>query len=136
MAFRVVLFAYRKPGLSPQDFKQRYEDVHIPLVKDISGSLFPLSHTRRYISLSKTSSEESTEATYEPELISGEPSDMPYDAITEMRFDTREDFYNFATLLNEPANAAKIAADCAEFLDTTKSPTMVVLEDLCESTRD
>jgi uncharacterized protein (TIGR02118 family) len=137
MTFRVVLFAYRKAGLTPQEFKHRYETVHVPLIKEIAGSLFPLSHTRRYISRQETTPDGSqAEAVHAAELVSGDAADVMYDAITEMTFDTREDFYRFAGILNEPGNAAKIQSDCAGFLDTTKVPTMLVLQDVCETYRE
>lgn len=135
MTFRVVLFAFRKAGLTPQDFKHHYETVHVPLVRQMTGSLFPLAHSRRYISR-LDAPEHQADENQKAEVISGEASEIPYDAITEMKFETRDDFYKFAAILNEPANALRIADDCAAFLDTTKISTMVVLEDICESTRD
>ncbi|KAH6682150.1 hypothetical protein F5X68DRAFT_233866 [Plectosphaerella plurivora] len=128
MTFQVALFAYRKSGSSPEVFKHHYETVHVPLVKKMSGSLFPLVHCRRYVSR--------PEKDLGAEVISGEASDIPFDAITEMRFESREAFYKFAALINEPSNAAKIEEDCRAFLDVSRAPTMVVIEDICETRRE
>jgi uncharacterized protein (TIGR02118 family) len=137
MTFRVVLFACRKAGLTRQEFKHRYETVHVPLVKKMTGNLFPLSHTRRYISRQDTTPNDGqAEAVDVAELISGDAADVQYDVITEMAFDTREDFYKFTGTLNEPDNVAKIQGDCAGFLDTTRVPTMIVLQDVYETYRE
>jgi EthD domain len=47
--YTVIIFAYRKPNTTPAHFKTMYETKHIPLVQSIAGSLFPASHTRRYL---------------------------------------------------------------------------------------
>ncbi|KAL2206279.1 hypothetical protein CC79DRAFT_865373 [Sarocladium strictum] len=132
MTYRVVLFAYRKPGMTPETFKHLYETVHLPLVKNMSGNLFPISHTRRYVSRPANDNGEPFAA----QLISGKPEDVKFDAITEMVFESAAQFYEFAGVLAEPANEKKIQEDCAAFLDTSLAPTMIVLDELCEHTRD
>ncbi|KAL1853207.1 hypothetical protein Daus18300_011855 [Diaporthe australafricana] len=79
MTYSILIFAYRKPGTTPEQFQSHYEGKHVSLIKEISGEyvpilplfnesfigfswvivypdgmrslerLFPLSHTRRYI---------------------------------------------------------------------------------------
>jgi hypothetical protein len=38
----------RRSGITPHQFKEHFETVHIPLLKSVVGEDFPLSHTRHY----------------------------------------------------------------------------------------
>ncbi|KAI8725665.1 EthD domain-containing protein [Fusarium sp. LHS14.1] len=135
MAFTVVLFAYRKPGMTPAAFRAHYENIHVPLMKELGGNLFPVSHTRRYISQLQVDSEDEAQR-YLPEVMSSSPSDLSYDAITEMSFDSKDAFLKFSELLAEPHIAPKVAEDCAAFLDVSRVPLVVVIGEMCETRRD
>lgn len=37
MTYSILIFAYRKPGTTPEQFRAHYEGKHVPLVKEISG---------------------------------------------------------------------------------------------------
>lgn len=37
MTYSVLIFAYRKPGTTPEQFRAHYEGSHVPLVKEIAG---------------------------------------------------------------------------------------------------
>lgn len=41
MTFAVLIFAYRKPGTTPEQFRAHYEEKHVPLIKEISGEYVP-----------------------------------------------------------------------------------------------
>lgn len=45
MAYTILIFAYRKPGTTPEQFRMHYENNHMPLVREIGGEHFPNSHT-------------------------------------------------------------------------------------------
>ncbi|CAI7640941.1 unnamed protein product [Penicillium discolor] len=49
MPVKMLVYLYRNPHLTPEEFKKCYE-AHIKLVKKIAGGDFPLSHHRNYIS--------------------------------------------------------------------------------------
>jgi hypothetical protein len=49
MVFSIIIFSYRKSGTTPEQFKTYYERSHIPLVRELAGDDFPLSHTRYYV---------------------------------------------------------------------------------------
>lgn len=134
MSYRVVLHANRKPGMTPQDFKSHYEDVHVPLVKQMSADLFPITHTRRYVSRPRESSTNPVNETNNSAETSS-PSGPGYDAIIEMVFENEETFHKFSSLLAHPDNAPKIAEDCALFLDTSAPPCIAVIGDVCETRR-
>ncbi|KAG4277674.1 HypE protein [Fusarium proliferatum] len=133
--FRVVMFVVRKPGTTPENFRNHYERVHIPLMRKLGGELFPISHSRRYIARANDVTQDGSEM-YPAVTISGVPSDFSYDAITEMTFESRQSFYDFSERLAEPEIAAKVAEDCAAFLDTSRTPSIAVIGELHETKRE
>jgi hypothetical protein len=49
MTFTILIFSYRKAGTTLEEFRAQSEGTLLPLLKEITGEHFPLSHTRRYI---------------------------------------------------------------------------------------
>ncbi|KAK7932722.1 hypothetical protein PG985_003434 [Apiospora marii] len=49
MTYTVVALRRRKEGTTPAQFRAYYDNTHVPLLRSLSGSLFPLSHTRHYV---------------------------------------------------------------------------------------
>lgn len=41
MTYSILIFAYRKPGTTPEQFRAHYEGKHVPLIKEISGEYVP-----------------------------------------------------------------------------------------------
>ena len=116
-----------------EDFKTAYEDVHVPLVRDMAGDSFPNFHARHYVSrIPAVDGSNETVA----EVLSGDAAMIPYDAISEMTFNSRQHYEEFATRITSGENAAKMAEDCAKFLDITKPYTMVVVSDYIETKLD
>ncbi|KAI1741712.1 EthD domain-containing protein [Xylaria scruposa] len=136
MPYSVLIFAYRKPGTMPEQFKAHYEGIHVPLVRELAGASFPLSHTRRYLHRSEnhadsnTARNPSTPAT----VLIGTQNDFDYDAFAELTFEDAAAFQTFFNRMQHPEIAAKIAADEEKFLDRTQMP-VVVLGDITETRR-
>jgi uncharacterized protein (TIGR02118 family) len=129
MTYRVLILVYRKPGMTPEDFKNHYENVHVPLVRDIAGPHFPLSHKRRYIQRT-----ELPDGTYPAILLSGSQEDFRFDAVAELTYkDEAASRASFARM-NTTEAAKRIAEDCAMFMDQSKTP-LVMLEDSVETYR-
>ncbi len=130
----VLIFAYRELGTTPEQFKAHYEGSHVPLVRELAGASFPLSHTRRYLHRtqnqadSNTARNPSTPAT----VLIGTQDDFDYDAIAELTFEDAAAFQTFFSLMQQPENAAEIAADEDKLLDRTRMP-IVVLGDITET---
>lgn len=137
MSVRVFVYAYRKPGLSLEDFKKHYE-AHIDLIKDIAGDDFPLSHKRSYIARSTVDAAPegaSTRNAITPAvLFAGQQSDFDFDAYAELTFADESSFNVFAAKIYAPEAAAKLAADEEKFLDKSKLG-IAKLGDVIETTR-
>src|SRR4051812_39437314 len=116
MTFRILIKVFRKPGMAPQEFQSHYEDTHVPLVKSLAGSRFPLSHTRRYLQRSSDAV-----SNYAAVILSGTQEDFGYDALTEMAFEDEGTLQSFFGFMNTLDVKEKIDADCAKFMDLTKA---------------
>ncbi|KAI7774734.1 hypothetical protein LA080_007940 [Diaporthe eres] len=128
MTFSVLIFAYRKPGTTPEQFRAHYEGKHVPLVKEISGEHFPLSHTRRYIHRTEGKTEDTERnANFPATVLMGSQTDFDYDAFAELSFADANAFQAFFGLCQHPENAERIAADEEQFLDRSRSKLSFIL---------
>lgn len=139
--YRILFFAFRKPGTTPAQFRTHYEENHMTKIKEMTGQHFPLSHVRRYIhrtsvaSVSPDNGATERNANTPATILSGTQADFDYDAIVEMTFEDEEAFQAFYGILKEPENAKWIADDEETFLDRTKLPPVVVLGDITSQER-
>lgn len=129
MTYTVLLLVYRKPGMTPKDFKNHYENVHIPLMKKLAGVHFPLRHSRRYIQRTKQ-----PDGTYPAALLSGSQEDFGYDSVSMLTYENEAAFHASFAAMNRPELAKQIAVDCEMFMDQTKS-SVVLLEDCVDTGR-
>ena len=133
MPYIILIFAYRKRGLSPAAFKSRYESSHVPLVQSIAGPHFPKTHTRRYIersesNISSAANNGTTNANHPATVMVGTQADFDYDAIAELTFEDAAAFQTFFGLVSQPEAAEKIAKDEEMFLDRARTRIAVVDE--------
>ncbi|KAI5925221.1 EthD domain-containing protein [Camillea tinctor] len=122
MTHSIIIFAYRKPG------------AHVPLLHELASEHFPLSHTRRYIDRSQGAvapgagvvdgieRNPTTPAT----VIIGSQADFDYDAVAELTFENSAAFQAFFGIMQQPDNAAKMAAGEKKFLDRSRMPVVVL----------
>jgi hypothetical protein len=130
----LLLFAYRKPGTTPEHFYNYYENVHMKLIKELAGDTFPLSHTRRYVHRTEAAvaaatpdaeAKASTSGTvrnagYPATVFRGEQADFEYDCCVEIVFEDQAAVQAFTARMAEPERAARLAADEENFLDRSK----------------
>ncbi|KAI1084673.1 EthD domain-containing protein [Whalleya microplaca] len=129
MTYSILVFVYRKPGTTPEQFKAHYEGSHVPLVRELAGAHFPLSHTRHYIHRSDGQAEGTERNAFTPaSVLIGSQGDFDYDAFVELTFEDATAFQAFFSVLQQPDNAAKIAADEEQFLDRSHMPVVVLGE--------
>jgi len=130
MVYSILLFAFRRPGTTPAEFKAHHEGSHVPLVKPIAGPLFLISHTRYYLQRSSDASGE-----YPATVLVGAQANFQYDAFAELKFKDEAAFGAFFAHVSSDENAAKIAADEEKFLDRAKI-TVVVISDCTTTSSD
>ncbi|KAI0460076.1 EthD domain-containing protein [Xylaria acuta] len=120
MVHSLLLFAYRKPGTTPEQFQAYYEDKHMKLIKEITGDDFPISHTRRYVHRTKGEGATERNANSPATVIYGEQADFDYDCCSELVFADSAALYAYKEYFDQPENAARIAADEENFLDRSR----------------
>ncbi|KAJ5868875.1 hypothetical protein N7534_003428 [Penicillium rubens] len=131
MPVKVLVFLYRNPRLSPEEFKKYYE-AHVKLVKKLAGGDFPLSHHRNYIARTtveippddSTARNAFTPAT----ILRGRQPDFDFDAYAELTFANQAAYQAFAAKIYAPDAAAQITADEDKFLDRLKQGVVLVGE--------
>ena len=95
MAYKILLFMKRKPGMSVEAFRDYYENKHVPLAMANSGGQGGgiVRYMRRYLDSM-------------PHAESGTNAELPYDVISELWFDDEAVFkgtveYLSTTVMNE-----------------------------------
>ena len=138
MPYTVVIVAYRKPGLTPLQFKHHYESKHVPLLRSLAGPHFPLSHTRHYIQRTTPASApantiDTTNARYPAVTFVGTAADFEYDAWAELVFESADAFQGFFGVMTAPEAAKQIGEDEELFIDRAR--TRIAAVDQVEVTR-
>ncbi|KAF2193116.1 hypothetical protein K469DRAFT_745488 [Zopfia rhizophila CBS 207.26] len=133
MVYSIILFCSRKPGISPAEFKDHWENKHVPLLKSVTGPHFPLAHTRRYISRSEGGagtlvglSAGDDRTANPPAVLVGNPEEIDWDGFAELTFKDELHFRKFFAIVNEPDAAARIREDEEMFSDSNKLKVIVV----------
>ncbi len=113
MPNRMLVLAVRKEGMTPDEFKNHYETVHMPLMGKICGDSIPVSHHRRY------------------PLRTGAPDEnIPYDCVTELVYRDQEHMQAQSAILQSPEYQQTVTDDCLKFMDLQKTVYLVVGEDV------
>ena len=130
MPFKVLIFAHRKPGLSPTQFKDHWENSHIPLIQKLSGPSFPTTHSRRYIhrieATDATSDDPASNESYPATVLVGRQADFSYDGFAELTFEDETAFQTFFGIISQGEAAKQLAEDEEKFLDRAKMTAVVV----------
>ncbi|KAI0817134.1 EthD domain-containing protein [Xylaria sp. FL0064] len=135
MPYSVLIFAYRKFGTTPAQFKAHYEGTHVPLIHKLTGANFPLSHTRHYLHRTEQQQQQQAEEgkgnntarnpTTPATVLIGTQEEFDYDAFAELTFEDEAAFQAFFALTQQPEIAEKIAADEELFLDRARMTVVV-----------
>lgn len=112
MPYTIVSFETRKPDLSPADFQDYYDNVHVPIIKEAVGASFPKSHARHYLKRQPDS--------VTPIVFIGSVESVDYDAIVLMTFESEQQLMEFQTKYGQPDVAAKIGASAEKFIVSSK----------------
>jgi hypothetical protein len=110
--FKFLNFLVRKPGLTPEQFRDYYDKNHVPL----AFKTFPqiLEHRRNY---------PADNGTLFPAGVH-----QPWDAIVEIYLDSREGFDAMMAFLSDADKSREIVTDGDQFLDGPRCGMMIVDE--------
>ena len=109
MTFTLLCFIHKATHLTADEFRDHYENIHVPLVKSLVGNPedLPLQYKRHYIPSGETG--------------------KPYSAVTTLTFRDEQAAQNFNTVLNRPGAKEKIDTDSAAFCDMSNGTVIPVV---------
>lgn len=104
--FKIMVLVRRKPGLSREEFRTKFEESHVPLVDIMSSekNIAPLVEYRRNYLV-----EGAPENTMEPD-------EFGFDAIMEVTYENEEHFRTVHDLPNVDPEFGRMIAEDAELL--------------------
>lgn len=108
--YKTIEFLVRKPGISREEFKRYYEDVHRPLAFETFPQI--VKHVRNYP---------------EPDAPMW-PAGMnqPWDCIVEIYYDSREGYLRLQEFMDDPVLSKPVLEDGEQFLDIAKCGRLLV----------
>ena len=100
---KVVMLFKRKPGITFEQFREHYEKSHAPL----AARLLPYfkSYTRNFVR---------HDMSYKSSTLGGE---INFDVVTELTFESKEDYDRMTKALTDPAVYNQIVQDEEQFMD-------------------
>lgn len=110
--YKVVSFLKMREGLSADEFRDYYENHHVPLILSLAPA--PLVYRRRYLQHEKE--------------VTRSGNGINYDVTTELGFADESAFQEWMTTLFASGTAEKVITDESMFLDRTKTCAYVVDE--------
>jgi len=114
--YKLLLFLKRRPGMSMQEFRDYYENVHSKIGEKYSDGV--LRYVRRYLQPL-------------PDPHTGKPEEMEYDVVTELWFEDRSVFERVAALLSSGVMHPDVVEDEKRLFDRPKMRYAAVVE--CDS---
>jgi hypothetical protein len=133
MTHSVILHVPRKPGISSEEFKHHWENIHVPLVKTLVGYDFPLSYTRHYIERPFATHpvdpalDGSGTTPEEPQGLSG------VDGVAVLTFANKEHYDKFSTKLVEAKRNKVYKEDLGDFVDVAALRALFAVSDYVSS---
>ncbi|KAF2963646.1 hypothetical protein GQX73_g9937 [Xylaria multiplex] len=131
MTFTTLAFLSRKPGMTPEEFRNYYSGSHLPWYRELVGSLFSVRHTQHYIHRTEASPNNdttqrnpSTPAT----IFLGSQAEFDYDVVATLEYKDKAAFEALCEFVQQPDIAAEIAADEERFLDRSQTRMVLVGE--------
>ena len=111
--FTVLIFGFRGADKTVEEYRDHYDNIHVPLARSLTGPWFPLSHTRHYTGLNAT--------------LDAGSADVDWDSLAVLTFNNETHAGTFSYLLSQvPENAEKIHEDELKFM-REEGPEMVIV---------
>ena len=113
-AYKILLLMKRKPGMSMEEFRDYYENRHVPLaMKHPSAAT---RYVRRYLQPQRHAE-------------TGSNEELPYDVISELWFDNEADWRSTLDYLTQNVMPDEIVADERNLFDRTTMRIATVIEE-------
>ncbi|KAK7942640.1 EthD domain-containing protein [Apiospora aurea] len=118
VGYQLLMIGRRRQDLTPAQFRDHYENVHIPLMRNLTGDTFPLSHERHYV---RRDDGNGTDGTFPAAVLIGtSQAAVDYDAVAILTYRDKAHFDANWAFFEDPETSKIIAADEAEFSEWTQ----------------
>ncbi len=114
--WKILLLMKRKPGISMEEFRDYYENNHVPLCAPYMSGI--ARYFRRYL-------------TPQPHAESGTCEELPYDVVTEMWFDNEDNFKGTLAYITTSVMPDEVVQDELKFFHRPTMRIATVVE--CET---
>ena len=133
MVYSVILHVPRKAGISLEEFKQYWENSHIPLLKRLVGHEFPLSHTRHYIE--RLADPPQIDPTLRPSgvAVAETVGSVEVDGVAVLTFATKDHYERFTGKLADTKKRRSYEEDLNRFVDIQAMRGMVAVSGFVHS---
>ncbi|HET6523122.1 EthD domain-containing protein [Sphingopyxis sp.] len=118
--FKVVIMMKRRKDITMQEFKDYYQNTHIPNVMAIlpPTDILPNVHRRNFVIRDDSFLDSVADGRTDP--------NPPFDCLTEVEYETREDAEASMQLFFDPKYLPDLKADEAKFIDLSTVKYYVV----------
>ena len=123
---KLIFFLKRKPGITPEQFREHYESSHARYAQKYIGHLLT-GYVRNYPTFA------ALDPSNVPEGSEPAPYDIGYDAITEMRVKDMAAVEEIGRIFNDPAIQPILKEDERKFLDD-KATVMIICDEVDNGT--
>jgi uncharacterized protein (TIGR02118 family) len=114
--WKIILLMKRKPGIGMDEFRDYYENRHVPLCRPYMSGI--ARYFRRYLEP-------------QPHAESGTNEELPYDVITEMWFDNEENYKGTLQYITTSVMPDEVVQDELNFFHRPTMRIATVVE--CET---
>lgn len=119
---KIIFFLKRKPGITPAQFREHYENSHVRYAQKYIGHLLT-GYVRSYPTFAML------DPSNVPEGTEPAPYDLGYDCITEMRVKDAADIEEIGRIFNDPAIQPILKEDERKFLDDSHTVMIICDEE-------
>jgi hypothetical protein len=115
---KLICHFKRKEGLTLEQFKDRYENGHVPLIRELVPH--PVDYRRNY---------RIEDAKFDP-FDQGADDEPDFDCITEVWYNSRDHLEEMLAFVSQPEIASVIVADEEVFMDRSATK-LAIFEEFC-----
>ncbi|EUC47128.1 hypothetical protein COCMIDRAFT_90898 [Bipolaris oryzae ATCC 44560] len=130
MTYTVVLFVTRNSHITSEQFRDHYENTHIPLAYSLLSHCWPITFNRRYLArIVRKGFGGPANVDRPPLLLRGVLNEeFDFDCISDMVFEDEAHFLEFYRSVYSKEISAVLTKDEANFLEGGKTRVIVIGE--------
>lgn len=113
VGFQLLMIGCRRQDITPEQYRDHYENVHIPLMMNLTGDTFPLSHERHYVKRGESPD-------FPADVLIGNQTDFDFDAVAILTWRDKAHFDANWAYFEDPEFGQIIAEDEAKFSEWVK----------------